>query len=150
MTSETPINGRRLRTARKAVPLSQLQLARRCDTQQSHISAIERGQRGASVECLAQIAAELGVSIAWLCERSDTVAPEPGATTADSVEADEASPRGLVELASDPRLVDAVGITSAEWVALRTLCPPVPLTKDCYLAMLLTMRGGRRLKDSRT
>lgn len=57
---------RSIRAARKARGLTQQELADRLGIDQGHISRVERGQKGATIDVISAIAAELGVSVAYL------------------------------------------------------------------------------------
>lgn len=145
MTSETPLNGKRLKAARRNAGLRQQQLATRVDTTQGQISALERGSRGASLELLASIAKELDVGIGWLCGREDPEGASPGKRSAESVLEDHESAVGLVALAGDLKLVASLEVQPEEWAALRGLRPPAPLSKQGYLMVLLAMRANLEL-----
>lgn len=54
----------RLAKLRKAAGLTQVQLAELADTEQAHISKLETGNVGASVEMLEKLAAALNISVA--------------------------------------------------------------------------------------
>lgn len=142
MSNETPLNGRRLKTARKNAGLRQHELAARVGTTQGQISAIERGSRGASLELLTSIAKVLGVGIGWLCGREEQEAARPGQRSAESILEDQGAPAGLVAFAGDLKLVASLEVQPEEWAALRGLTPPAPLTKQGYVMVLLAMRAN--------
>jgi len=142
VSNETPINGKRLKAARKNAGLRQHQLAARVGTTQGQISAIEGGRRGTSVEVLTKIASVLGVGIGWLCGGTDPDHSSPGRLSAESILEDQESPPGLVAFAGDRTLVASLDVQADEWGALRGLVPPGSLTKQGYLMVLLAIRAN--------
>ena len=142
VTVETPINGARLKAARKNAGLRQHQLAARVGTTQGHISSIEVGRRGASIEMLTQIANVLQVTIGWLCGGANPNLVSTGPISAESILDDTASPPGLVAFAGDQKLVASLAVQSDEWRTLRALLPGGRLTKQGYLMVLLAIRAN--------
>jgi transcriptional regulator with XRE-family HTH domain len=142
MATKTSINGQRLRSARKAANLRQHELGALVGIGQGHISAIELGLTGVSVEVLTEMSSALGVSVTWLCGGESTDRVGPGSLTATAILDDPTSPQGLVAFAGNFALVKALKIVDLEWAALRTLVPPKPLTQQGYLLVLLALRSG--------
>ena len=70
--------GLAIRTRRNVLRLTQNSLAKRTRISATHLSGIERGQRGASVLCLARIAKALRTTIEKLCEAIDESTRQPG------------------------------------------------------------------------
>jgi transcriptional regulator with XRE-family HTH domain len=60
-----------IRTRRNTMQLTQKALAKRAGISAAHMSGIERGQRNASVLCLARIAKSLRTTLENLCEALD-------------------------------------------------------------------------------
>ena len=130
----------RLREARQAARLTQAQLAAHAGVSQRLVSSIESGVRIGSLETLQSLARVLGVKVGWL---TGEVAEHLGAVGgAQAVLEDDHSPPGLRQLAEDRDMADALGITDAEWEALRRLDPPGVLSKSAYLAVLYAMRSA--------
>ncbi|CRI66917.1 putative Transcriptional regulator, XRE family [Thiocapsa sp. KS1] len=135
------MNGERLRDARRRAGLNQTELGRRVGLSQSMIGAIERNERSASPETAQALADALGIALDSLADSAEHLP--------DSPEALLANPRtavGLRELASDRVLAASLDIRPSEWRALRSLVLPSPVTKDGYIALLITIRlvtGGR-------
>ncbi len=66
LTGKLTTLGQRIRQRREALKLTQQQLAEALGVTPQHISVIEQGKRSISVEGLAKLAEELGVSIDYL------------------------------------------------------------------------------------
>lgn len=135
------IIGKRMAIARRNAKLSQTELANLCGIHQSHVSGIERGARAPSIDVAKAVSVALGVSVHWLIggESCATLAVQDIGT--EHLLSDSKTPAGLAALAGDEAQVKSLKIRSAEWVALRALTPPLPLTKEGYLAVLLAFRG---------
>lgn len=132
----------RLRAARTRKGLSQRELAQRAGMEQSQISRIEKGEKGASVENLAALARELGTTVSYLVgdEHQATRYEYDAGNPARVILADNAAPEGLRDLAGDKALVEALKITEAEWEALRSIKLPSPARKDGYVNLLIAVR----------
>ena len=63
--------GSRIRQARRAVPLSQSELAERLGAHPTSVSDWERGVNRPRIETLAAIAEETGKTLDWFVERRD-------------------------------------------------------------------------------
>ena len=133
----------RIKAARKALHLSQAGLAERVGTDQGHISRIENGAKGASIEVLAAIAHELGMTVSQLIGDDQRLAEKdygrghPAAKILKS----KTAPAGLRELAADRVLVNALGITNDEWKSLDSVKLPGAASKDGYVQLLMVVRG---------
>lgn len=142
----------RLRATRTKKGLSQRELAERTGMEQSQISRIEKGEKGASVENLAALARELGTTVSYLVgdEHQATRYEYDAGSPARLILADNAAPEGLRDLAGDKALVEALKITEAEWEALRSIKLPSKASKDGYVNLLIAVRvvaptvGGMR------
>ena len=130
----------RLKSARVAAGLTQKELAERIGVQQSHLSHVESGGRSLSMDTLRLAARVLGTSVAYLIG-------EAGQGSLGSVQqalvADDAVPGGLQQFAHDSALADALAVAEHEWLALRSLELPKPITKDGYVQLLITLRAIR-------
>ena len=122
-TSSSVLVGSRLRAARKHAGLSQLELAERCSTRQSHISSMEKELRAPSIEMLKRLADVLEVSVQWLCGYDQTPGEAPAEIGPKHLLSDASAAAGLVALAADRALADSLDIRPAEWSALRSLAP---------------------------
>jgi transcriptional regulator with XRE-family HTH domain len=69
--------GLAVRTRRSALKLTQTDLAKRARISAAHLSGIERGQRSASILCLARIAKALRTTMEKLCEAIDEGTRQP-------------------------------------------------------------------------
>ena len=69
--------GLAIRTRRNALRLTQSGLAKRARISAAHLSGIERGQRDASLLCLARIAKALRTTMEELCEAIDERTRQP-------------------------------------------------------------------------
>ncbi|MCF7979063.1 MAG: helix-turn-helix domain-containing protein [Chromatiaceae bacterium] len=134
--------GRRLKDARLREGLTQDELGQRSGVSQRLISAMERGYRTGSLSSWQALAQALNVSVTWLTEDEPVSAGESDGV--EGILADESSPPGLRDLASDAGMVEALGISAIEWHALRSLDPPGLLSREAYLAVLFAMRSGLR------
>jgi transcriptional regulator with XRE-family HTH domain len=133
---------KRLRAARINKGLSQRELATRAGMEQSQISRIEKGEKGASVENLAALARELGTTVSYLVgDEHQAIRYDYDAENhARLILADYDAPQGLRDLAGDRALVEALKINEAEWEALRSIKLPSPATKDGYVNLLIAVR----------
>lgn len=129
----------RIRSARKAKGWSQAELAKRVGMDQAHVSRLENGEVGASIETLSRIARELDVTASQLIgDDTPDFGPEHPATL---ILKDDSAPDGLRAFARDADLVKALSVTSAEWEALASVKLPGGVTKDGYVQLLITIRA---------
>ena len=125
----------RLKSARKAKGLTQRELAARVGMDQGHISRLEHGGKGASMEHIQALARELGVSVSQLLGEdtgSHDTASRPAGLRGELL-SDHSAPAGLRDLASDSALADALKISEPEWRALASIDLPgeVKRTATC-------------------
>ncbi len=137
--------GNKLRSARKAKHLSQIELARLVDTDPSHISRIEKGERTPTLELAKALALALAphLSAEELLDLGVREA-RPGYGADDALRrilTDYTAPQGLRELASDHDLIAALRITADEWRALTTCALPANVSKEGYVQLLVTLRA---------
>lgn len=137
----------RLKSARQAKQLTQRELAKRVGMDQAHISRLEHGGRGLSMEYLQALARELGVTTSYLLgeegqEERATYNVEP--IRFPELLRDYDAPAGLRDLASDGPLVSALGITEREMEALASAKLPGEVRKDGYVQLLVTIRAITR------
>ncbi len=125
----------RLRDARHQAGLSQTELGHRVGLSQSMVGALERGAREASRETEQALAEVLGVALDSLLDAGEHPPDSPAALLANP-----RTPPGLCALANDRVLAACLAIQPTEWRALRSLVLPVPITKDGYIALLITLR----------
>jgi transcriptional regulator with XRE-family HTH domain len=130
----------RLGELRKKLGLTQKQLGERAGISQRQISAIERGDRDASMANWRALARELGVHVAYLT--GDVRPVDPDLVGASAVLADDQALPGLKELAMDGKLVESLEISKEEWGFLHSLRPPGALTKSGYVSLLFALRAG--------
>jgi transcriptional regulator with XRE-family HTH domain len=133
----------RLKAARKARRYTQRQLASLVDMDQGHISRLENGGKGVSLDHLQALARELGVTISHLL--GEEVREESGVYAATGVRAtilsDRDSPQGLRNLASNLELINTLKITDSEWLALNSIRLPDDVSMEGYLQLLITVRA---------
>jgi transcriptional regulator with XRE-family HTH domain len=134
----------RLRARRKSLGLTQHQLAELAGTDQSHISRLEQGRKGATTGMLHRIAQALGLSLSELLgdrvreDPADEYAP--GHPIRDILD-DPEVPDGLRGLALDGKLCEALRISAEEWRLVRSIELPGKVTKEGYLQLLVTLRA---------
>jgi transcriptional regulator with XRE-family HTH domain len=134
----------RLRARRKALGLTQRRLAELAGTDQSHISRLEQGRKGATTAMLHRIAQALSLSLSellgdWVQEDVDEEYA-PGHPVRDVLDDPEA-PAGLRSLALDGKLCEALRINSEEWRLLRSIALPSTVGKEGYVQLLITVRA---------
>ena len=129
----------RLRTARKTKGLSQAELAKRAGTDQAHISRMESGETGASLDIVTRIAKELGITVSHLV--GDDTASFGADHPAGKILSDESAPEGLRAFAGDGELVKALNVASSEWEILQSVKLPKEISKDGYVQLLITVRA---------
>ncbi len=141
----------RIKAARKHRGLTQAELARRIGVTQSLIGQYERGLKRPKVESLQSLAGALDVTIPWLLgEEYGNAEPRvPFSKTTEEPLSGLAAilgsytvASGLRDLARDTKLHTALGITEAEWEALRSLKPPGDLSQEGYLSVLIAIRAA--------
>jgi len=132
----------RIKAARKAKQMNQVELAERVGTDQGHISRIENGAKGASIEVLVAIAHVLGMTISQLVGDDQRSAEKEYGSShpATKVLKSKTTPSGLRDLAADSALVNALGITEDEWEALRSVKLPGVSSREGYIQLLMTIR----------
>lgn len=142
------INPAKFKQARLALDLTQAELASRAGLEQSHISYVERGVKGLSLDMLRKAAKALGVEVGDLVidDEDPSTATYPrfvgaGANTLQQLRQDERVPPGLRELAGDKGLIDSLAITEEEWQALASIRLPGHADKNGYTHLLLTVRA---------
>lgn len=133
----------RLRNRRKAAGLTQRDLAKLCDMEQSHLSRLERGETGASLDLLRRLAQHLKTTVSELIGEDLGNLQEPAQTTKarTAIAADPDLPNGLRELADDSALAEALRITPEEWHILKSIPLRNTVTRDGYVQLLITIRA---------
>jgi len=132
----------RLKKARKARQLTQRELANLTKMDQGHISRLESGGKGVSMEHLHEIARALGVTVSHLI--GEDIQEERGSykTTGSTPAADNGNmPLGLRDLVNDKQLSSALNITETEWQALNSIQLMSEVSKDGYVQLLITIRA---------
>jgi transcriptional regulator with XRE-family HTH domain len=133
----------RLKAARKAKRYTQRKLATLVDMDQGHISRLENGGKGVSIEHIQALARELGVSVSHLL--GEEIRDESGTyeTTGErtTILSRDDAPQGLRELANNQGLIDTLKITEADWIALKSIQLPDKVTMDGYVQLLITIRA---------
>ncbi|MBK1723831.1 helix-turn-helix domain-containing protein [Thiocystis violacea] len=134
----------RLKSARQAKGLKQKEVSDALGIAQGFVSRLENGDKKPSVEMLARLAELYGVSESYLIGHQ--LADDQGeySPAAERLLADPGTPAGLRELAADSALLATLEITSAEWLALRSIELPKPAAKSGYVQLLTTIRGISR------
>ncbi|MDQ7733778.1 helix-turn-helix transcriptional regulator [Halomonas sp. SpR1] len=136
----------RLRAARKAKRLNQMELAEKIGVDQARVSRVERGDRGLTRDQLLQASKVLDVTVEYLLgiDLGDNVAEyniqETNSKQAQLV-ADHMAPTGLRELAIDQQLTRTLQITTEEWHALSSIVLPGEASRDGYVQLLFTIRA---------
>ncbi len=134
----------RIKAARKARKLTQRELAILTGMDQGHISRLESGGKGVSMEHLHEIAKALGVTVSHLIGedvREDRATYKTTGGIRGDLLSSHDTPAGLRQLASDSILADALKITDAEWKALNSIQLTGEVTKDGYAQLLITIRA---------
>jgi len=133
----------RLKAARKAARLTQRELADRTGMDQGHISRLESGGKGVSMEHLQELAKALNITVSYLI--GENVKEEKGGYNATGTRGalllNYDAPAGLRELAGDTALAEALNITETEWKALASIQIPGEVSKDGYVQLLITIRA---------
>ena len=133
----------RLKATRKAKHMTQRELATLSGMDQGHISRLENGEKGISMEHLQSLAKALNVSVSYLVdnETKETASNYKTGGTRSAMLADYEAPAGLRDLASDTALIDALKITDEEWKALDSIELHENVSKDGYVQLLITIRA---------
>lgn len=142
--SRMDIFAARLKAARQAKKLTQRDLGARVGMDQGHISRLEHGGRGLSMEHLQALGRELGVTTSYLLgeqSREDAGTYDTGPTPFAHLLQDYDVPAGLRALASDAALLSALNVTEPEMEALASIKLPSEATKDGYVQLLVTIRA---------
>lgn len=129
----------RLRAARQAAGLTQVELAKRVKSDQALLSRIERGEATGRPEFLRTLARELKVSVSYLLgEESSEQAVRP---TRDAISSDRKMPKGLRDLADDDGLIKAMKVTARELKTLASIDLQGSVSKDGYVQLLIAVRS---------
>lgn len=129
----------RLRAARQAAGLTQVELAKRVKSDQALLSRIERGEATGRPEFLRTLARELKVSVSYLLgEESSEHAVRP---TREAISSDRKMPKGLRDLADDDGLIKAMKVTARELKTLASIDLPGHVSKDGYVQLLVAIRA---------
>ncbi len=120
----------RLKACRKALGLTQRELAEQAGMDQGHISRLENDGKGASTEKLQALARVLGVTVSHLI--GDEIRETPPEY--------HLAP-GLRELIEDHDLARALNIQEHEWQLLRALSLPAGINRHGYVQLLITLRA---------
>ena len=142
MDNSQQIDPVRLKAARRAAKLTQAELAKRVNMDQGHISNLERGRVGVSVNGLKNLARELRVTVKYLMgDVEDKYSQNPQA----AILSDPETPAGLRELAAATDLLKVLTIESDEWRALASLASnwrDADLTsRDGWVQILFSLRS---------
>lgn len=133
----------RLKAARKAKRYTQRELATLVEMDQGHISRLENGVKGVSIEHIQALARELDVTVSHLL--GEEIRDETGAYEATGERATILSnynaPQGLRELASNEGLIDTLKITDADLIVLKSIQLPDDVSMDGYVQLLFTVRA---------
>ncbi len=133
----------RIKAARKARKLTQRELATLTGMDQGHISRLESGGKGVSMEHLHEIAKALGVTVSHLIGEDVREDRATYKTTGirSALLSSHDTPAGLRQLASDSALADALKITDTEWKTLNSIQLTGEVNKDGYVQLLITIRA---------
>ena len=133
----------RIKATRKAMRLSQKELASLVGTDQAHISRIENGEVTPSAEALTKIAHQLDMTLSQLTGEDTLEAQKAYGTKhpAYKILKDAKAPEGLKALVNDRELVNALRVTEDEWKSLGSIKLPGEVSKDGYVQLLITVRA---------
>lgn len=133
----------RLKAARKTKKLTQRELATLTEMDQGHISRLENGGKGVSMEHLQALAKALGVTLSHLIgeDVKETASDYKASGTLAALLVNYDAPVGLRELATDTALCDALKITEDDWMMLASTELPCEVNKDGYVQLLITIRA---------
>jgi len=132
----------RLKSARQAVALTQVEAATALQITQGFLSKLESGNtKIPNAELLTKIAKLYGVTKSYLVGEDQEI---PRFTLLSSMQqlviTDDSAPAGLRALAMEKALVDALEISNEEWQMLLGLNLP-NINKSGYIQLLTTIRG---------
>ena len=135
--------GKRIKSLRTSRGLSQRELARLVNMDQSFLSRVENGMNTPTVEHIPVIARHLGVTPGYLLGQGEGLAgltPELRKLLAK----DGPLPGGLIELAQHKELMNALQITEREFRTLASVDLPPDVDRDGYVQLLMTIRAIAR------
>lgn len=133
--------GKRLKSAREAAGLNQVECAKAAGISQPYLAQIEAGNKQPTTEVLRRLASAVRVSFAWLL---DNVRDDHQQSVNDprlAMMRDELAAPGLRNLAKDEAMCDVLEISSEEWAALRSIVLSDPPDKHGYLLLLYAVRA---------
>lgn len=120
----------RIKSIRKMRGFTQQQIADQLNVDQGHLSRLERGEKGATIELLHRLAKILDTPLSYLLGESN-IDQHPKSTP---------PPPGLKMLQDDTALTETLKITDEEWLALTSILLPGEADKDGYVQLLYTIR----------
>lgn len=129
----------RLRAARQAASMTQVELAKRVGTEQTFISRMERGESLGTPELLHAISKELKVTVSHLL--GEDTAEHAVRPAREAIASNRKAPAGLRDLANDDTLIKAMKITARELKTLASIDLPGSVSKDGYVQLLVTIRS---------
>lgn len=129
----------RLRAARRAAGLTQVELAKRVKSDQALLSRIERGEAIGRPELLRSLSRELKVSVSYLL--GEDAAEHAVRPTREAISGDRKMPKGLRDLADDETMLKAMKVTARELKTLATIDLPGAVSKDGYVQLLVAIRA---------
>lgn len=136
--------GKRLKSAREAAGLNQVECAKAAGISQPYLAQIEAGSKAPKTEVLQKLAATVQVSLAWLLDHvSEQREGYVGDARLATLNDDLAAP-GLRHLAEDEPMCHVLEISDEEWGALRSLVLSNPPDKNGYLLILYAVRAAGR------
>ncbi|MES9947192.1 MAG: helix-turn-helix transcriptional regulator [Candidatus Thiodiazotropha sp.] len=133
----------RLKAARKAKRYTQRELATLVDMDQGHISRLENGGKGVSIEHIQALARELDVTVSHLLGediKEDTAIYDATGQRAKILSNYNAS-QGLRDLASNVDLISTLKVSDEEWKTLNSIKLPNGISMDGYVQLLITIRA---------
>lgn len=133
----------RLKAARKARNLTQRDLAGLVNMDQGHISRLENGGKGVSMEHLQTLSKELGVSISHLLgeDIKEQTASYDVTGERATILSNYNAAQGLRDLASNVELISALKVSEEEWKTLNSIQLPNGISMDGYVQLLITIRA---------
>ena len=133
---------KRIKSLRTSKGVTQSELSRLTGIDQAEISRIEKGSRRISTDDLATIAKHLGVSPAHLIGNGDASRGLSPAIKEFLVKGNP--PGGLIALAEETSLVDALQITDREFQILASVDLSPDVDRNGYVQLLMTIRAITR------
>lgn len=141
------VNAERLKQARKALGITQPELATKSGLSQGFLSKLEAGKADISLEKIQTLATALGVSAKYLLDEMEPIASESG-DPLQWIRKSHDIPPGLRELATAECLLEALKIQANEWQVLLAIArqwQEASLTlRDGWVQILLTLRTASR------